>query len=261
MEQPHRTMAHKQNRKVDKSLKDIVYPITIESIKEVVNVVPRILIVDDEIDIVNLLKDYFALNGYEVLTATSGQEALKKVESKPDCILLDVNLPDIDGMTICQRIRQFISCPIIFLTARIEEHDKINGFGAGADDYVVKPFSIETLGARVAAHLRREYRQHTSAHVRFDQDFAIDYSAKAVYFQGNRLALAKKEFEIVALLSQHAGQVFDKERIYETIWGWDSEGESSVVAEHIRRIRAKFHAAGVRPYIETVWGMGYKWVK
>ena len=222
---------------------------------------PRILIVDDEIDIVNLLKDYFLLNGYDVLTAVSGQEALRKVEQKPDIILLDVNLPDVDGLTVCQRIRQFVSCPILFLTAKIEDQDKINGFSAGADDYVVKPFSIEALGARVAAHLRREYRHKAAAHVRFDQDFAVDYSERTAYFQGKPLPLAKKEFEILAFLSQHSGQVFDKERIYEAVWGWDSEGDSSVVAEHIRRIRAKLNAAGVRPYIETVWGMGYKWAK
>ncbi len=223
--------------------------------------IPRILIVDDEIDIVNLLKDYFLLNGYDVLTAVSGQEALRKVEQKPDIILLDINLPDIDGLTVCQRIRQFVSCPILFLTAKIEDRDKISGFSAGADDYVVKPFSIEALGARVAAHLRREYRRSTAAHVHFDQDFAIDYSERTAYFQGKPLPLAKKEFEILSFLSQHSGQVFDKERIYEAVWGWDSEGDSSVVAEHIRRIRVKLNAAGVRPYIETVWGMGYKWAK
>lgn len=222
---------------------------------------PRILIVDDEIDILNLLKDYFVINGYDVLAAASGREALQKVEQKPDLILLDVNLPDIDGLTVCQRIRQFVSCPILFLTAKIEDRDKINGFSTGADDYVVKPFSIEALGARVAAHLRREYRHKAAAHVRFDQDFAIDYSECTAYFQGTPLPLAKKEFEILAFLSQHSGQVFDKERIYEAVWGWDSEGDSSVVAEHIRRIRAKLNAAGVRPYIETVWGMGYKWAK
>ena len=222
---------------------------------------PRILIVDDEIDILNLLKDYFVINGYDVLAAASGREALQKVEQKPDLILLDINLPDIDGLTVCQRIRQFVSCPILFLTAKIEDRDKINGFSAGADDYVVKPFSIEALGARVAAHLRREYRHKAAAHVRFDQDFAIDYSECTAYFQGTPLPLAKKEFEILAFLSQHSGQVFDKERIYEAVWGWDGQGDSAVVAEHIRRIRAKLNAAGVRPYIETVWGMGYKWAK
>ena len=122
-------------------------------------------------------------------------------------------------------------------------------------------FSIEALGARVAAHLRREYRHKAAAHVRFDQDFAIDYSECTAYFQGTPLPLAKKEFEILAFLSQHSGQVFDKERIYEAVWGWDGQGDSAVVAEHIRRIRAKLNAAGVRPYIETVWGMGYKWAK
>ena len=119
----------------------------------------KILIVDDEADIVSMLKDYFEFNGYDTLTALSGPEAIKKAEMQPDIILLDINMPGMDGMEVCMQIRNFVSCPILFLTARIEEGDKIRGFGAGADDYIVKPFSIEELGARVSAHLRRERRQ------------------------------------------------------------------------------------------------------
>ena len=143
----------------------------------------------------------------------------------------------------------------------MEDEDKIQGFGAGGDDYIVKPFSIDELGARVAAHLRREQRQHTAARVRMDGDLAIDYSARCVYFQNTSLPLARKEFDIVELLSRNRGQVFDRERIYERVWGLEGEGDSAVVSEHIRRIRAKFAAAGVRPRIETVWGVGYKWAK
>ena len=221
----------------------------------------RILIVDDETNIVNLLKDYFEYNGYETITATGGLEALKKAQQQPDLILLDVNMPDCDGLSVCKSIRSFVSCPIIFLTAKIEDNDKIAGFAAGGDDYVVKPFSIDELGARVAAHLRREQRQRASGKVWFDRDFAIDYLERCVYAGGKPLSLAKKEFDIVELLSQNAGQIFDKERIYEAVWGLDSEGDNSVVAEHIRRIRLKLAAANARPYIETVWGVGYKWVR
>ena len=118
----------------------------------------KILIVDDEADIVSMLKDYFEFNGYDTITASNGREAIEKAGKQPDIILLDVNMPDVDGMEVCARIRHFISCPIVFLTARIQDGDKVRGFGIGGDDYIVKPFSIEELGARVAAHLRRERR-------------------------------------------------------------------------------------------------------
>ncbi len=221
----------------------------------------KILIVDDEADIVSMLKDYFEWNGYDVITAANGLEALSKVERQPDIILLDINMPDIDGMEVCSRIRKFVSCPILFLTARIEDSDKIKGFGVGADDYIVKPFSIDELGARVAAHIRRERRQAESPKVRFDDKLAIDYTERCLYYDGEPLTLAKKEFDIIELLSQHIGQTFSKERIYELVWSYDSEGDSSVVAEHIRRIRTKFSNADMKPYIETVWGVGYKWIK
>ncbi|MDO4324029.1 MAG: response regulator transcription factor [Lachnospiraceae bacterium] len=220
-----------------------------------------ILIVDDETDIVEMLRDYFVYNGYEVMTAFSGEEAVLKAERQPDLILLDINMPGMDGLEVCRLIRYFVNCPILFLTARIEESDKIRGFGIGGDDYIVKPFSIDELGARVEAHLRREKRQRGAATVKFSDQIMIDYSERSAYFQGEALPLAKKEFDIVELLSLHAGQVFGKERIYELIWGYDSEGESSVVAEHIRRIRVKLQAAGAENCIETVWGVGYKWKK
>lgn len=221
----------------------------------------RILVADDEADIVDMLKDYFEYNGYEVLTAGNGLEAVKKAEQQPDLILLDINMPNLDGLQVCSRIRDFVSCPILFLTARIEDSDKIKGFGIGGDDYIVKPFSIDELGARVSAHLRRQRRQRDLAKVRFDDRLTIDYSERSLYYDGTMLSLVKKEFDIIELLSQHPGQVFSKERIYELVWDYDSEGDSSVVAEHIRRIRAKFSAAGMKSYIETVWGVGYKWIK
>ena len=221
----------------------------------------KILIVDDETDIVSMLKDYFEFNGYYTITATNGLEAIKKAEKQPDIILLDVNMPDIDGIEVCIRIRDFVSCPILFLTARIEDSDKIKGFGAGADDYIIKPFSIDELGARVTAHLRRERRQRESAKVHFDDKLVIDYTERSLYYNGKRVTLAKKEFDIIELLSQHTGQIFSKDRIYEHIWDYDSEGDSSVVAEHIRRIRSKFATENMKPYIETVWGCGYKWIK
>lgn len=166
-----------------------------------------------------------------------------------------------DGLEICSRIRAHISCPTLFLTARVEDSDKIVGFGAGADDYIVKPFSVEELGARVAAHLRREHRKSTSSRIRFNDELAIDYTERCLYRKNAPIPLARKEFDILELLSRHPGQIFSKEQIYEHVWNYGCDGEPSVVAEHIRRIRAKLASAGLGPCIETVWGVGYKWVK
>jgi len=219
----------------------------------------KILIVDDEPGVVALLKDYFEINNYLVLTARGGEEAIKQAGREPDIILLDINMPKMDGLEVCRRIREHISCPIIFLTARALDMDKITGFVSGGDDYVTKPFSIQELGARVAAHLRRENRHAGNTKVRFEDDLVIDYAAHTVGIQGEEIQLAKKEFEIIALLSENRGQVFDKERIYERLWGYDAEGDSSVIAEHIKRIRSKLKSAGAGEHVETVWGVGYKW--
>ena len=221
----------------------------------------KILIVDDVRDIVHLLESYFRRAGYQTMTALSGAEALEKASAKPDIILLDVKLPDMDGFEVCRRIREGVSCPILFLTARIEDSDKVKGFAVGGDDYVVKPFSLEELGARVAAHLRREVRRSAAMSVRFDDELMINYTDRTVTVRGQELNFAKKEFDIIEFLSQNVGQVFDRERIYERVWGYDSEGDSSVVSEHIRRIRVKLSNAGAKPYIQTVWGVGYKWVR
>lgn len=221
----------------------------------------RILIVDDEADIVKMLESFFISQGYDVLTAFSGMDALKQAEQGPDIILLDINMPGMDGLEVCRRIRDYVSCPILFLTARIEDVDKVKGFSAGGDDYVVKPFSLIELGARVKAHLRRENRRSFEAQIRFSGDLTIDFSERCLYCTGEGIELAKKEFDILELLAQNPGQVFSKERIYEKIWGYDSEGDSSVVAEHIRRIRNKLTSYTDKTWIETVWGCGYKWKK
>lgn len=222
---------------------------------------PKILVADDEIEIRNMLKRYFTLDGYDVITAAGGQDARNKLSLQPDIILLDINMPDIDGLSLCKSIRDFISCPILFLTANVEDSDKIKGFGAGGDDYIVKPFSIDELGARVSAHLRRESRSKVKARVLFNDCLVVDYTERTAYWNGQEIPLLKKEFDIIEVLSQNPGQVFDKERLYEAAWGLDGMGNNSVVAEHIRKIRAKFAAIGAKQYIETVWGVGYKWQK
>lgn len=221
----------------------------------------KIMIIDDEIDILHMLDRYFRLNGYAVITADGAKEAMKKLNQQPDLILLDINMPGMDGLSLCKNIRDYVSCPILFLTANTEDKDKIRGFRAGGDDYIVKPFSIDELGARVSAHLRRENRSKIKSQVLFDTHFVIDYDQRAVFYKKKEILFTKKEFDIIEILSQNPGQVFDKERLYEAAWGIDGLGNNSVVAEHVSQIRAKFAAVGVRQYIETVWGVGYRWAK
>lgn len=219
----------------------------------------KILIVDDEADIVRMLQRFFEGKEYEVLTALDGIGAVKQAEKQPDLILLDINMPKMDGFQVCQRIRDYVNCPILFLTARVEDQDKVRGFASGGDDYAVKPFSMVELEARVEAHLRRQQRGESKTRVKFAGELSIDYGQRKVFYQGKPIEFAKKDYEILELLSQNPKQVFDKERIYERIWDYDSEGQASVVAEHIRRIRSTFLAAGCESYIETVWGCGYRW--
>lgn len=221
----------------------------------------RILIADDEADIVRMLEQFFSGRGYRVLTAGDGKETLRQAERRPDIILLDINMPGLDGLEVCRRIREHITCPILFLTARIEDADKVKGFAVGGDDYIVKPFSLAELEARVHAHLRRELRHLREAQVKFDGELTVDLSERCLFYKEEKISLAKKEFDIMELLCQNPGLVFDRERIYERVWGYDSEGDSSVVSEHIRRVRAKLAVHTDKVYIETVWGCGYKWVK
>lgn len=220
----------------------------------------KVLIVDDEHDILTLLKDYFEINGYMVMTADNGLDAIKQAQKGPDIILLDINMPRMNGFDVCEKIRNFVLCPILFVTARTEDIDKVSGFKIGADDYIVKPFSIDELGARVQAHLRREHRSSRKTKIMFEDDFVIDYVSRTVRYKQVMIELTKTEFDIIELLSANHGQVFSKERIYDNIWNWDSDGDSSVVVEHIRRIRSKITTAGSIERIKTVWGVGYKWI-
>ncbi len=219
----------------------------------------KILIIDDEQSIISMLKDHFEFRGYQIISADNGEAALLQAEKQPDLILLDVNMPGMNGLEVCQKIRQLISSPILFISANIEEHDKIRGLQVGGDDYITKPFSLNELTARVEAHLRRDERHLHKAKIRFSNDLELDYDGKAAYYQGGIINFTKKEFEIIELLSTYQGQVFDKERIYDNLWGYDGDGDSAVITEHVRKIRAKFAKLGIKQPIETVWGVGYKW--
>lgn len=219
-----------------------------------------ILLVDDEPDILQLLKDYFEIQGYFVMLAHNGREAIEKASNAPDIILLDINMPEMDGLEVCKRLRMHVSCPILFLTAKVTEQDRVNGLMIGGDDYILKPFSIDELGARVTAHLRRESRITKKETVKFIDELTLNFNERCFYYKEEAIALTKTEFDILEYLCMNRGQVFSKERIYEKLWGYDSEGDSNIITEHIRRIRMKIAKYTERVLIETVWGVGYKWI-
>lgn len=226
----------------------------------------KILIIDDETDLVMLLKDELEAKGHEVLTAYEGQTGIELSQKQPDLIILDIMMPGIDGFEVCRAIRDDVLCPVIFLSARQSETDKIRGLTLGGDDYITKPFGLHELLAKIEANLRRERRsQYLNAENKrsklYFEKLCLDMRERTVRVDGKDIELTKREYDIVELLALHAGQVFSREQIYEKIWGFDSEGNSSTVVERIKKIRAKFSAAADKEYISTVWGIGYKWNK
>ena len=199
----------------------------------------KILVVDDDKELVKMLCSYFNMKQYETITATDGMEALNKIEMKPDIILLDINMPRMDGIEVCRLIRSKVLCPILFLTARVDEDDKINGLLSGGDDYITKPFSLRELEARIVTNIKREERHQQKTEYRFMDEMLIDYSKKIVAIAGHRMEFTKIEYQIIEFLSMHPGQVFDKERIYAQVCGYDAEGDSRTITELVRRIRKK----------------------
>ena len=226
----------------------------------------KILIIDDEEDLVALLEKKLKAKGYEVLIAYDGITGIEMAKKQPDLILLDIMMPNADGFEVCRTIREDVLCPILFLSAKQSEMDKIQGFTLGGDDYITKPFGIRELMARIEANLRRERRaQYIDREQKrsklYFHDLSIYLREKCVKFREEEIGLTKKEYEIVELLALHAGQVFSREQIYEKIWGYDSEGDSATVVERIKNIRAKLAEVSSEEYIITVWGIGYKWNK
>ncbi|SHH88434.1 response regulator transcription factor [Sporanaerobacter acetigenes] len=221
-----------------------------------------ILVVDDEKDLVMIIKDSLEANGYNVLTAYNGFDGIELSRKKPDLIILDIMMPDIDGFNVCNLIRDNIDCPILFLSAKDSEVDKIKGLAIGGDDYITKPFSLKELVSRVKAHLRREKRKakkEDNSYLNFKK-LSIDLKGLNVKVNNEDINLTKREFQIVELLALNPGQVFSKDQIYEKIWGYDGLGDTSTVTEHIKKIRFKISSIDKEnKYIETVWGLGYKW--
>lgn len=216
----------------------------------------NILAVDDENAVLTLIKNVLQKDKHIVTTVNDPEKIFDLQLGLFNLILLDVMMPNVDGFTLCRRIRDKVDCPILFLTAKAMENDIMAGLSEGADDYILKPFGAGELRARIEAHLRRENRQRRN--VLCMGDIKFDLSGKKIMVEEQPIPFTKSEYEICEFLAHNRGQVFSKEKIYETVFGFDADGDSSAVVEHIKNIRAKFTVMHVSP-IETIWGIGYKW--
>ncbi len=223
----------------------------------------RILVVEDEAIVAEVVERFLRREGYDTMVVGDGKQALLAVNRfLPDLIVLDLMLPEIDGLEVCRQVRSHSETPIIMLTARGEETDKVLGLGLGADDYVTKPFSPRELSARVQAVLRRIKMRQTSDSdsdtLRFGQ-LRISSKTRVVEREGVDLRLTAREFDLLVFLARHAGQVFSREQLMDAVWDYDFAGDSGTVTVHMRRLREKVEEDPSRPrYLKTVWGVGYK---
>jgi DNA-binding response OmpR family regulator len=219
--------------------------------------VPKILVVDDELNILELVKLYLGNEGYQIDTASRGSEAIAKMASvKPDMVILDLMLPDIDGFEVCRQIRSKSSVPILMLTARREDIDKIVGLEMGADDYLTKPFNPRELTARIRAILRRFQSGQKASEIVESGDLRIDQARHEACLKGKPLTLRTKEYALLITLAQNPGIVFSREKLLEMVWGFDYYGETRTVDVHINHLREKLSGSNVN--IETLRGTGYK---
>ncbi|MBI1886386.1 MAG: response regulator transcription factor [Chloroflexi bacterium] len=221
----------------------------------------RVLVVEDEAMVAEVVERYLRRDGHEVQVVHDGAAALAAFDRfQPDLIILDVMLPGVDGMQVCREVRARSQTPIIMLTARGEEVDKLLGLGLGADDYVTKPFSPRELAARVQAVLRRSGQQAKvdGDALRFG-DLRISGRTRAVEDRRGLVNLTAREFDLLFHLARHPGQVFTREQLMDSVWDYDFAGDSSTVTVHMRRLRAKLEVDPSRPrHLKTVWGVGYK---
>ena len=217
----------------------------------------KVLIADDEEHMQMLVQSYLEKEGYETVTAEDGEEALARwSQGKFDLVILDIMMPKMDGFTVCQKIREVSNVPIIMLTAKSEELDRIRGLKIGADDYIVKPFSPKELVARVEALLRRSNNFRHKQHLMELGDLVIDLEGYTAAVQGKRLNLTRKEFNLLEFFFNHKGQVFSREQLLDHVWGLESTGTLRTVDTHIKTLRIKLGSSG--DLIKTVWGVGYK---
>lgn len=224
----------------------------------------KILIVEDELTIAELEKDYLELSRFEVEIETSGERGLERALKEDfDLFILDVMLPNVDGFEICRRVREVKNTPILLVSAKKDDIDKIRGLGLGADDYMTKPFSPSELVARVKAHLAR-YERLIGSNVQENEiieirGIKIDKTARRVYVNGEEKSFTTKEFDLLAFLAQNPNHVFTKEELFNKIWDMESIGDIATVTVHIKKIREKIEVNTSRPqYIETIWGVGYR---
>lgn len=223
----------------------------------------KILVVDDEVELAEIIKDYLEEEGFVITLAFDGEEAIKSFErTKYELVILDIMLPHIDGMEVCRRIRANSNVPIIMLSAKSGDIDKILSLGLGADDYMTKPFSPGELVARVKAQLRRYMHlsvQDNKNDILTFGDLSIDSKSYTTSINGKNINLAAKEFEILSFMAKNPSQVFTREQLFNQIWGFDEYGDINTVTVHIRKIREKIEKEPSKPvYIKTVWGVGYK---
>lgn len=221
----------------------------------------KILLVDDEKTLVKTLTYNLEKDGYQVISAYDGEEALNKVESdNPDLIILDLMLPGVDGFEVCRRVRKNMDLPIIMLTAKGDDIDKILGLELGADDYLTKPFNPRELLARVKAILRRSESQGSSLkNILKIQDLQVDLYQHKVRVKGEEIDLTSKEFALLNLMASNPGRVYSREQLLEQIWGYNYYGDARTVDVHIRHLREKIESDPSNPrYVITVWGTGYK---
>lgn len=222
----------------------------------------KILIVEDDIQIQTLIRDYVNASGFIAITASDGEEALMKFESEtPHLALLDIILPKIDGFELCRKIRNESNIPIIMISSKKEDTDKILALGLGADDYIEKPFSPRVLIAKIQSQFRRVNVLSGTPHsdTLNIKDLEIDIKARTVTVRGNQVPFSVKEFEILHYLMLNKNQALSREKIFDEIWGYNEFGDINTVTVHMRKIREKIEKDPSTPeYIETVWGIGYK---
>ncbi|MGY3778067.1 response regulator transcription factor [Isobaculum melis] len=220
----------------------------------------KMLIVDDNKQITTVLESYAKTEGYQCEIAKDGEEAIVLFQQfQPDILLLDVMMPKKDGFQVCQEIRKQSTVPIIMITAKSEDYDKIMGLDMGADDYIVKPFSPAEIMARVRAILRRVSVQEATNEQQVCEDLVIDMQQYEVKIKGIAASLTKKEIELLWLLSTNKNKTFSRENLLDSLWGIDYYGDSRTVDSHIKRLRAKIEAIGQTKWsIQTIWGVGYK---
>ena len=216
----------------------------------------KILVVDDDTAILDMIGTILNKDGHQVTKINNPLAINMEKVNLYDLILLDIMMPRTDGFVLCSKIRRFVDCPVLFLTAKTEEDSLVKGLSLGADDYICKPFGVMELRARIAAHLRREYREHSVRMVVGRVCFHL--SLKQLMVDDREISLTKAEYEICELLARNRGQVFSKEQILEQVFGFDSESSDSTITTHIKNIRTKLSDVNYMP-IKTVWGIGYKW--